>query len=221
MLGVCYYPEHWPEERWEEDFKVMRALGIRYVRLGEFAWSDLEPSPGAFRWGWLDKVLDLAQGEGLAVVLGTPTATPPKWLVDRYPEILPVDREGRRRNFGGRRHYCFSSPAYREETARIVALLAERYGRHPAVVGFQVDNEFGCHGTVRCYRPSCREAFQGWLRAKYGTIDALNAAWGTAFWSQTYRDFAEVELPHLTIAEANPSHLLDYYRTCFGPSAGL
>lgn len=212
MLGVCYYPEHWPEERWEEDFKAMRALGIRYVRLGEFAWSDLEPSPGAFRWGWLDKVLDLAQGEGLAVVLGTPTATPPKWLVDRYPEILPVDREGRRRNFGGRRHYCFSSPAYREETARIVALLAERYGRHPAVVGFQVDNEFGCHGTVRCYCPSCREAFQGWLRAKYGTIDALNAAWGTAFWSQTYRDFAEVELPHLTVAEANPSHLLDYYR---------
>ncbi|MER3537445.1 MAG: beta-galactosidase [Thermus sp.] len=212
MLGVCYYPEQWPKTRWKEDFERMRELGLRYVRLGEFAWSALEPSPGALTWGWLDEVLELAHGQGLAVVLGTPTATPPKWLVDRHPEILPVDREGRRRNFGGRRHYCFSSPAYHEETARIVALLAERYGRHPGVAGFQVDNEYGCHDTVRCYCGLCLQAFRGWLRSRYGQVQNLNAAWGTAFWSQSYRDFSEVGLPHLTVAEPNPAHLLDYYR---------
>ena len=212
MLGVCYYPEHWPKARWKEDARRMRELGLAYVRIGEFAWALLEPEPGRLEWGWLDEALATLAGEGLEVVLGTPTATPPKWLVDRYPEILPVDKEGRRRNFGGRRHYCFSSPAYREEARRIVTLLAERYGNHPAVAGFQTDNEYGCHGTVRCYCPRCREAFQGWLARRYGEVEALNEAWGTAFWSQRYRDFAEVELPHLTVAEPNPSHLLDYYR---------
>ncbi len=212
MLGVCYYPEHWPKARWPEDAQRMRDLGLSYVRVGEFAWALLEPEPGRLDWGWLDEALEALGGAGLKVVLGTPTATPPKWLVDRYPEILPVDREGRRRRFGGRRHYCFSSPAYREETRRIVTLLAERYGRHPAVAGFQTDNEYGCHDTVRCYCERCREAFQAWLRGRYGSVEALNRAWGTAFWSQRYRDFTEVEPPNLTVAEANPSHLLDYYR---------
>ncbi|RTI24056.1 beta-galactosidase, partial [Thermus scotoductus] len=147
MLGVCYYPEHWPKARWKEDARRMRELGLAYVRIGEFAWALLEPAPGRPEWGWLDEALATLAGEGLEVVLGTPTATPPKWLVDRYPEILPVDKEGRRRNFGGRRHYCFSSPAYREEARRIVTLLAERYGNHPAVAGFQTDNDYGCHGS--------------------------------------------------------------------------
>lgn len=212
MLGVCYYPEHWPRERWKEDARRMRELGLSYVRVGEFAWALLEPEPGRLEWGWLDEAITTLAGEGLKVVLGTPTATPPKWLVDRYPEILPVDREGRRRRFGGRRHYCFSSSIYREEARRIVTLLAERYGRIEGVAGFQTDNEYGCHGTVRCYCPSCQEAFRRWLRERYGTIEVLNEAWGTAFWSQRYRDFSEVELPHLTVAEPNPSHLLDYYR---------
>ncbi|KGQ23074.2 beta-galactosidase [Thermus filiformis] len=212
MLGVCYYPEHWPKERWKEDAQRMRALGLSYVRVGEFAWALLEPEPGRYAWDWLDEALETLAQEGLKVVLGTPTATPPKWLVDRHPEILPVDREGRRRRFGGRRHYCFSSPVYREETARIVRLLAERYASHPAVVGFQTDNEYGCHDTVRCYCPRCREAFQAWLEARYQEVEALNRAWGTAFWSQRYRSFREVDLPHLTVAEPNPSHLLDYYR---------
>ncbi|WP_117238256.1 beta-galactosidase [Thermus sediminis] len=212
MLGVCYYPEHWPKVHWKEDARRMRELGLSYVRLGEFAWALLEPEPGHLDWSWLDEALATLAGEELKLVLGTPTATPPKWLVDRYPEILPVDREGRRRSFGGRRHYCFSSPAYREEAQRIVTLLAQRYGSHPAVVGFQTDNEYGCHGTVRCYCPRCRAAFQRWLADRYGEVEALNRAWGTAFWSQRYRGFTEVELPHLTVAEANPSHLLDYYR---------
>ncbi|MEZ0348635.1 MAG: beta-galactosidase, partial [Thermus sp.] len=190
----------------------MRELGLSYVRVGEFAWALLEPEPGRWDWAWLDEAVEVLAQEGLKVVLGTPTATPPKWLVDRYPEILPVDKEGRRRRFGGRRHYCFSSPVYREETRRVVTLLAERYGKHPGVAGFQTDNEYGCHGTVRCYCGRCQDAFRAWLEARYGSVQALNEAWGTAFWSQRYRTFQEVELPNLTVAEANPSHLLDYYR---------
>lgn len=212
MLGICYYPEHWPKERWKEDAWRMRELGLSYVRIGEFTWALLEPEPGRLEWGWLDEAIAILAGAGLKVVLGTPTATPPKWLVDRYPEILPVDREGRRRRFGGRRHYCFSSPVYREEVRRIVTLLAERYGGLEGVVGFQTDNEYGCHGTVRCYCLNCQEAFRRWLGVRYGAIEVLNEAWGTAFWSQHYRDFSEVELPHLTVAEPNPAHLLDYYR---------
>ncbi|BDG17031.1 MULTISPECIES: beta-galactosidase [Thermus] len=212
MLGVCYYPEHWPRERWSEDARRMRELGLAYVRVGEFAWALLEPEPGRLDWAWLDEAVAVLAQAGLKVVLGTPTATPPKWLVDRYPEILPVDREGRRRRFGGRRHYCFSSPVYHEETRRIVTLLGERYGKHPAVAGFQTDNEYGCHGTVRCYCERCQDAFRKWLEERYGSIDVLNEAWGTVFWSQRYRTFQEVELPNLTVAEANPSHLLDYYR---------
>jgi len=190
----------------------MRELGIEYVRIGEFAWAKLEPSPGKFDWEWLDSALSVLERAGLKVVLGTPTAGPPKWLINEYPEILPVDEEGRVKNFGSRRHYCFSSPIYRAETERIVSLLAERYGDHPAVVGWQLDNEYGCHDTVRCYCPRCRAAFREWLKEKYKDIAALNEAWGTVFWSQLYRDFDEVELPNLTVARPNPSQLLDYFR---------
>jgi len=213
MLGVCYYPEHWGVEKVEEDFRRMKELGIEYVRIGEFAWSRIEPERGRFNWEWLDRTLEAAERMGLKVILGTPTATPPKWLVDEHPEILPVDREGRVKNFGSRRHYCFSSQVYREEAKRIVSIVAGRYGKHPAVVGWQTDNEYGCHDTVRCYCPRCRKAFQKWLERRYeGDIDKLNRAWGTVFWSQEYRTFEEIELPNLTPAGPNPSHLLDYYR---------
>jgi len=211
-LGVCYYPEQWPKRFWENDARRMRELGIEYVRIGEFAWAKIEPAPGRFQWQWLDEALHVLDEAGLKVVLGTPTASPPKWLVDKYPEILPVDREGRIRKFGSRRHYCFSSHAYRTEAERIVTALAERYGKHPAVVGWQLDNEYGCHDTVRCYCHRCRDAFRNWLKEKYQNIDTLNKAWGTVFWSQHYRDFEEIELPNLTVARPNPSHLLDYYR---------
>jgi len=212
MLGVCYYPEHWSREQLKEDICRMQELGIRFVRIGEFAWSRIEPAPGRFNWQWLDEVLDLLDRSGLKVVLGTPTATPPKWLVDQHPDILPVDENGRRRNFGSRRHYCFSNPVYRRESQRIVKAMAERFGKHPAVVGWQTDNEYGCHNTTRCYCPSCRGAFQEWLKSRYGTIESLNEAWGTVFWSQEYRSFEDIELPNLTVADPNPSHLLDYYR---------
>ncbi|HYI01447.1 beta-galactosidase [Hyalangium sp.] len=212
MLGVCYYPEHWPETRWAEDARRMRALGLTYVRIGEFAWSRLEPHPGQLDFGWLDRAIDTLGSAGLRVVLGTPTATPPKWLVDRTPRMLPVDREGRTRGFGSRRHSCFSSATYARECERIVTLLGERYGHNASVAGWQLDNEYGCHDTVRCYCANCQEAFRAWLQRRHGSLQALNQAWGNVFWSMEYRAWEEVELPHLTVTEANPSHWLDYYR---------
>ena len=211
-LGVCYYPEHWPEAWWPDDARRMREMGLRHVRIGEFAWAQIEPEPGRLDWGWLDRAIDALHAEGLRVVLGTPTATPPKWLVDAHPEILAIDAGGRPRGFGSRRHYCFSSPEYRAQSARIVRLLAERYGRHPAVAAWQTDNEYGCHDTVLSYSPAARSAFRHWLAQRYGSIEALNAAWGTAFWSQGYRSFDEIDAPVGTVTEAHPAQRLDYRR---------
>jgi len=212
MLGVCYYPEHWPESLWAEDARRMAELGIGHVRIGEFAWAMIEPEPGRFDWGWLDRAIDTLGGAGLKVVLGTPTATPPKWLVDAHPGILARDEQGRPRRFGSRRHYCFSSPLYREESRRITTAVAERHGRHEAVVGWQTDNEYGCHDTVASWSPAAQAAFRTWLEARYGTIDALNEAWGNRFWSMTYRSFAEVDLPQLAVTETSPAHRLDFLR---------
>ena len=212
MLGVCYYPEHWPETRWSTDAAMMADLGIRFVRIAEFAWSRIEPSRDRYEWDWLDRALDVLNLAGLQVVLCTPTATPPKWLVDQRPDIMAWDIDGQTRRFGSRRHYCFSSPAWRQETARICLQIAKRYGDHPVVVGWQLDNEYGCHDTVLSYAPHCRTAFQRWLTRRYGTTDRLNQAWGTVFWGQEYTDFNQVGLPHQTVTEANPSHLLDFRR---------
>ncbi|RIH89965.1 Beta-galactosidase [Meiothermus luteus] len=212
MLGVCYYPEHWPCERWAEDARRMRELGLTYVRIGEFAWSRIEPEPGRFTWAWLDEAIETLGQAGLRVVLGTPTATPPKWLVDRHPDILAVDKEGRVRGFGSRRHYSFSSRVYREEARRIVTLLAQRYGQNPHVAGWQTDNEYGCHDTTRSYGPEDLRAFREWLQARYKDIDALNEAWGNVFWSMEYRSFEEIGLPNQTVTEANPAHWLEFYR---------
>ncbi|MDZ7799325.1 MAG: beta-galactosidase [Trueperaceae bacterium] len=211
-LGVCYYPEHWPRERWADDARAMRAVGIDRVRIGEFAWSLLEPDPGRYDFAWLDEAMDTLHAAGLGVILGTPTATPPKWLIDRHPDIPPVGRDGRRRGFGSRRHYCFRNPHYQRETRRIVTALAERYGRHPGLIAWQTDNEYGCHDTVRCWCPHCQADFRRWLRERYGDVEALNDAWWTRFWSQTYRDFDEVELPEQAVTESNPSHRLDFRR---------
>jgi beta-galactosidase len=190
----------------------MREMGLSWVRIGEFAWSRIEPDPGRFDWGWLDRAIDALGEAGLSIVLGTPTATPPKWLVDRDPSVLAVDAEGRPRQFGSRRHYCFSSRTYRHECERIVTALAERYGHHPAVQAWQTDNEFGCHDTTISYSDAAAAAFRVWLAERYGDVAALNRAWGAVFWSQDYRSFDEVDPPNLTVTEANPSHRLDYNR---------
>lgn len=211
-LGVCYYPEHWPEARWAVDARMMREAGIRLVRIGEFAWSRLEPEAGRYEFDWLERAIDTLAAEGLEVIIGTPTTTPPKWLVDRMPDMLPVDAEGRVRGFGSRRHYCFSHPGYRGECRRIVTALAERFGRHKAVVAWQTDNEYANHNTGLSYSPAAKAGFRTWLAQKYGAIDALNAAWGTVFWSMEYGSFDEIELPNLTVAEAAPIHRLDFHR---------
>ncbi len=211
-LGVCYYPEHWPEAWWPDDARRMRELGITVVRIGEFAWSRLEPRRGELHWAWLDRAIEVLAGAGLQVVLGTPTACPPKWLVDECPDILPADEAGRPRKFGSRRHYCFSSDTYRQEARRIVSALAARYGTHPAVVAWQTDNEFGCHATVTSHGPAAVSGFRRWLERRYGSIAALNRAWGTVFWSQEYASFAEVDTPVHTVTEANPAHRLDFQR---------
>ena len=217
-LGTCYYPEHWPEQIWAEDARRMAETGLTWVRIGEFAWSRLEPQPGVLQFDWLDRAIEVLGAQGLKLVLGTPTATPPRWVLDRHPDMLAVDAEGRPRRFGSRRHYCFSHDGYRAECARIVTLLAERYGRNPHVAAWQTDNEYGCHDTTLSYSDAARDAFRGWLRSRYpgqgndGDIAALNAAWGNVFWSMDYDGFDQVGLPNLTVTEPNPSHVLDFRR---------
>ncbi len=211
-LGVCYYPEHWPRDRWQPYARQMRELGIAYVRIAEFAWAKIEPRQGVFDWEWLDEASEVLATEGLKVVLCTPTATPPAWLVHAHPEILPVDSDGHVRNFGSRRHYEPASEVYRAESRRITEAIAERYGEHPAVVGWQTDNEFADHDTGRSWGEISRRGFRDWLRERYGDLDVLNQAWGAVFWSQAYSDWEEIGLPHHTPASPNPSHLLDFYR---------
>lgn len=211
-FGVCYYPEHWPEARWAEDARLMRAAGIEMVRIAEFAWAQMEPAAGRYDWAWLDRAIETLAAAGHTVILGTPTAAPPAWLTRTYPEILRVDGDGRSRDHGTRRHYCPNSPIYREQSRRIVAAMVERYGQHPAVVGWQTDNEIGGGHTARCYCDRCAAAFREWLQARYGSLDALNAAWGAVFWSQTYSDWAQIRPPSDHIDKKNPSHELDYYR---------
>lgn len=211
-LGCCYYPEHWPEEWWADDATRMAEMGLSRVRIGEFAWSRIEPTPGRYDWDWLDRAIATLHAAGLGVILGTPTATPPKWLVDAMPDMLAIDADGRPRRFGSRRHYCFSHAGYRAECARIVAALAERYGNHPAVVAWQIDNEYGCHDTAISYSDAAAAGFRRWLAERYGTVEALNTAWGNVFWSMEYRTFAEIAPPHLTVTEANPAHRIDWRR---------
>ncbi len=212
VVGVDYYPEHWPPQRWATDAALMRQAGLHVVRLAEFAWSRIEPAAGEFRWGWLDRAIDTLASAGLQVLLCTPTAAPPAWLTREYPDILPVDKHGHRHSFGGRRHYCANSPIYREHTRRIVGAMATRYGQRPEVIGWQIDNEFGGGQTARCYCHNCVTAFREWLQRRYGCLDALNDAWGTAFWSQEYADWSHIGPPPPHGEKPNPSHALDYYR---------
>ncbi len=211
-LGVCYYPEHWPEALWAEDAARMADLGLTFVRIGEFAWSRLEPRRGHFTFDWLERAINTLHGAGLKVVLGTPTATPPKWLVDEMPDMLPIGIDGLRRGFGSRRHYDFSHDGYLEECKRITLALAKAFGTHDGVTAWQTDNEYDCHTTTLSYSPAARAGFQTWLQRKYQSPDALNRAWGNVFWSMEIGDFDEIELPNLTVTEANPSHRMDFRR---------
>lgn len=214
-FGACYYPEHWPEERWETDMKLMQEAGLRLLRVGEFSWAKIEPQEGEYDFSWLDRALALMERYGIKVMMGTPTAAPPQWLMNRYPDIYPVDEKGIRKGFGTRRHYCFNQPDYHRYAVNITEKMAEHYKNHPQLIAWQIDNEFGMAGTSRCYCSYCRSAFQKWLKNRYKEIDALNEAWGTVYWSQTYQRWEDVILPAYTTGKLhNPGLQLDYRRFC-------
>ncbi|MCL6586569.1 MAG: beta-galactosidase [Anoxybacillus sp.] len=211
-LGVDYYPEHWPKEMMEEDIQGIKELGANIVRIGEFAWHLMEPREGEFDFSFFDQVIAKLKKQGFSILFGTPTATFPAWLAKKYPEILSKDENGNVRVFGGRRQYCFNSDVYRTYSARITQKLVEHYRDEEAIVAWQIDNEFGHEGSDMCYCEQCHEKFQQFLQDKYETIDALNEAYGTIFWGQTYNDFTEIPIPKKTITTHNPSLQLDWAR---------
>jgi beta-galactosidase len=190
----------------------MRDLGLTVVRVGEFAWDKFEPAPQQIDFSWLDDAIDILANEGLQIVMCTPTATPPPWLLQQHPEILRVREDGVRISPGGRRHACASVDAYREHSQRITEAITQHYADHPAVIGWQIDNEFGCGETVRCYCDFCRRNFHQWLQQHYGSLDALNAAWGTQFWGMRYTDWAQIPIPGVVTEPQNPGMRLDYRR---------
>ena len=211
-LGVCYYPEHWPEDLWRDDFQRMRDLSFSVIRVAEFAWTIFEPEEGSFSFDFFDRAIDLAHEHGLKVILGTPTATPPAWLTHKYPEVLNVTQAGVQYQHGERRHYNYNAQVYRELSAQLVRKLAEHYGHHPAVIGWQIDNELNCQIDV-FYSEADQTAFQIWLKDKYSTLAELNHAWGTTFWNQTYTAWAQVKLTGPTPSHSpNPHQALDEKR---------
>lgn len=211
-LGVCYYPEHWKEENWKSDIERMQKVGIHCVRIAEFAWSIVERTEGNFTYNLFDRFLDLAESMKMDVIFCTPTATPPAWLTEKYPQVLNADINGTLYRHGSRRHYNYNSPKYRELSSIIVSHYAEHYAKRKCIIGWQIDNEINCE-LNEFYSESDTEAFRTFLKDKYGTIDNLNEAWGTVFWSQIYTSWDEVyvprKCPHLAV---NPHEVLDYKR---------
>ena len=210
-FGGDYNPEQWPESVWQEDVRLMREAGVTLVSVGIFSWALLEPSPGTYDFGWLDRLLDLLHEHGIRVDLGTPTVVPPVWFYRAHPEALPVTAEGVRYEFGSRAAICHSNDDYRRAAASITRKLAERYGDHPALAMWHVHNEYGVPVSA-CYCASCAAHFRRWLATTYGTVDAVNEAWGTAFWGQRYGDLEDINPPRLTPAAVNPAQALDYKR---------
>jgi len=206
-MGTDWYPEQWPESRWEDDLRLMEAADLKVVRLAEFAWSRMEPSEGHYDFDWLERAISLAAKHHIVSVIGTPTAGPPAWLTQKYPDTLRVDDNGRRATHGNRAHGSVSSPRYREFGRRIAEQMAIRFGHNPNVVGWQIDNEYGY--ALMSYDDITRRQFQEWLQAKYKTLDNLNTRWTTSYWSQTYDNWAEIPIP---IGGNNPGLMLDWKR---------
>ena len=205
LLGAAWYPEQWPELRWDADLQLMQDAHLKVVRVGEFAWSTLEPSEGHYDLDWLDRAIRLAAKHHIAVVIGTPTDAPPVWLTSAHPETLRVDATGRRAEHGGRRQFNYASPEYRVYCADIARQLARRFGHDPDVIGWQIGNEY----TDESFDPETRRQFDEWLKQKYGTLEALNRDWTTAYWSETYDRWDEIPLP---TTGGNPGLLLDHRR---------
>ena len=211
LLGVSYYPEQDPEEEWELDARLMREMGVNTIRIGEFCWSRMQRGDGQFTLDWIQRCVELFDGYGIKTILCTPTATPPVWLVERYPDLPCITPDGRKGLFGGRRHYSVFHEGYRANCREIAAALAELFADHPAVIGWQLDNEVGSYSTIDCSPPALA-AFHRWIEAKYGTVDELNRRWGLIFWNQEVERFDQVPAPAEMMCTRNPQYLLDYNR---------
>ncbi|GAA4245218.1 beta-galactosidase [Dactylosporangium darangshiense] len=210
-FGADYNPEQWPRHVWRDDVRAMRTAGVNIVSLAIFSWARLQPSADAWDFAWLDEVMDLLHAHDIAVDLATATASPPPWLTAAHPEILPVDRDGRTVWPGARQHWRATSPVFREHALRLVRALAARYGEHPALAAWHVNNELGCHNAYD-YSDDAAAAFRVWLRERYGTLEELNRAWATTFWSQQYSDWQQLLPPRLAASHPNPTQQLDFKR---------
>ena len=202
-MGAAWYPEQWPEAQWDHDLQLMQDAHMNVVRVGEFAWSTLEPTEGRYDLDWLDRAIALAAKHHIAVVIGTPTDAPPAWLTQKYPDTLGMNADGQWRQHGERRQFNYASPRYRQLCVLIVAQLARRFGHNPNVIGWQIGNEY----SDESFDPATRALFQQFLRDKYKTLDNLNRQWVTAYWSQTYMDWSQIPMK---ISNENPALLLDH-----------
>ncbi len=204
-LGTAWYPEQWPESRWEADLTLMEQAGIRFVRITEFSWSSMEPTEGNYNFDWIDHAIAAAAKHHIAVVLGTPGATPPAWLTQKYPEVLRIMQNGRQDQHGNREQFNWASPKYLELTRAIVERMAKRYGHNPNIIGWQIDNEY----ANLSYGDDVKKQFQDWLKDHYGTLDNLNARWTTAYWSESYTDWSQIPIEE---SGGNPGLLLNWKR---------
>ncbi|MFM2024480.1 MAG: hypothetical protein RLZZ56_493, partial [Actinomycetota bacterium] len=213
FYGGDYNPEQWSREVWHEDMRLMREAGVNLVTLGVFSWTNLETSEGQYDFGWLDEIFELLHTNGIGVDLATATASPPAWLTKAHPDVLPVTAAGVRLSHGGRQGYCVSSPIYKQKAAALASELVKRYGSHPALKMWHINNEYGCHNPL-CFCDVSAERFRVWLQEKYSNLDKLNSAWGTNFWSQRYHEWGEINPPRQTPDGTfpNPTMMLDFRR---------
>jgi len=212
IFGADYYPEHWPEKRWAKDVDLMSKAGFNTVRLAEFAWSKIEREEGEYNFEWLDKAISMLGKKGIKAIIGTPTAAPPPWIVKEHPDVLRLDGHGRRATEATRKNYCPNNARYIEYSRRIAEKLALHYKDNPNVIGWQIDNEFGCHASELCYCEACIKAFRDWLKRKYQSLEELNRACGLIFWGQEYRSWDEIYPPRPPFSMQNPSLNLEWRR---------
>ena len=212
-LGVAWYPEHDPESQWIDDIRLMRDMGVDLVRIGEFCWSRMQLPDGTLTLDWLAKVIGLLDEHGIKTLLCTPTATPPVWVMERFPDLPIVLPDGRRGEFGGRRHYSPFHEGYRGLCANIAEALGVRFGHHPGVVGWQIDNEAGSYSPIDCSEPA-RLAFHRWVTDRYGSAEEVNRLWGLIFWNQEIERIDQLPSPREMMTTRNPQYLLAYNRFC-------
>lgn len=212
LFGVDYYPDQTPEHLWAQDAAEMQAYGVTSVRIAEFAWALMEPSEGVYKFDWLHRAVSLLHAHGISVILGTPSAAPPPWLSQKYPEILMVNDKGMILSPGARRFTCPTNATYRRLSVNIATHMAREFASTPGIIGWQIDNEFTLGSTPLCYCKYCQAGFQQWLKDKYGTLNNLNQKWGAVFWSNTYTDFSQIPVPLPSGAPPNPGLALDYRR---------